>query len=74
MLPVKRVIVSAIFSWRLAASASVLRLSRSAWIFRSSAELRLPGSGGATVGPSKRARASALSSEMPMFRSFAPGA
>jgi hypothetical protein len=51
MLPVKRVIASAIFSWAVALAASARRRSRSAAILRSSAELRLPGWGGATVGP-----------------------
>jgi hypothetical protein len=67
MLPVKRVIASASFSCRVAASASARRLSRSAWIFRSSAELRLAGSGGLTVGPEKPSALFLLPSETPMI-------
>jgi hypothetical protein len=51
MLPVKRVIASAIFSSALARAASARRRSCSASMLRASALLRLPGSGGATVGP-----------------------
>jgi hypothetical protein len=71
MLPVKRVIASASFSWPLAACASALRLSRSASIFRSSAVFRLPGCGGTTVGPFRPALV--RSSDTPMTCSFALG-
>jgi hypothetical protein len=51
MLPVKPVIACAIFSSRLALAASARRRSCKATMFRARARLRLPGFGGATVGP-----------------------
>src|SRR3954453_3138219 len=50
MLPVKRVMASAIRASAEALEASRLRRSSSAWMFRRSALFRLSGPGGGTVG------------------------
>jgi hypothetical protein len=50
MLPVKRVITSAMLASFGAEAASCLRRSSNAWMFRLRAPLRLSGLGGGTVG------------------------